>query len=197
MTPQFDRLAKRFLGTTSPFPVRGRDAALDEVAAFVEGGSGVLLLAGEAGIGKTRLAMDALRRAEQNGATVVAGSCLDLQEPSPYMPFINAWDEHLRGGGSGENPFLTFGPSAGPQEDTLRLFRHVESSLADMANGGTAAVLIDDLHLADESSLRLLHFLARASRTRRFLVVATCRDEKLETRNPPAGISSRISSASA
>jgi serine/threonine protein kinase/tetratricopeptide (TPR) repeat protein len=184
MTPRSDRLARRFLGAQTPLPVRGRDAALDEVTAFVDGGTGVLLLAGEAGIGKTRLAMHALRRAEQQGATVIAGSCLDLQEPAPYMPFIDAWDDHVRSGGLSDNPFLTFAPSAGPQEDTLRLFRHVESSLAEIANGGAATVLIDDLHLADESSLRLLHFLARSSRTRRLMVVATCREEKLETGTP-------------
>jgi predicted ATPase len=166
--------------------VRGRRSALEQIDEFVDAGSGVLLLTGEPGIGKTRLALHALQRAENEGATVLAGSCLDLREPAPYMPFIDAWDDHLRHGGNGASdvPFLTFEPSGAAQEDALRLFREVEASLAKIAGAGSAAILIDDLHLADESSLRLLHFLARASRTRRFLLVATCRVERLETGTP-------------
>lgn len=182
------RIARRFLGTPQPTPVRGRPEALATVDAFVAGRSGLLLLVGEAGIGKTRLAVHALECAEDAGTTVLGGSGLDLQDTAPYMPFMDAWSDHARGQGADENaiPFLEFAPTQGgaPQEDTLRLFRAVETSLAAIAGQRSAALLIDDLHLADESSLHLLHFLARASRTQPFMLVATCRSEKLEAGTP-------------
>jgi tetratricopeptide (TPR) repeat protein len=182
------RAARRLLGTERPPALRGRSAALEALEDLVRAGAGTLLLIGEAGVGKTRLAVEAARLAEAQGALILAGVSTSLEGKAPYAPFVDAWVDHQRvaGPGAAENPFVTFLPvqGAGPEEEKLRLFQRVERSLAEMGRRGAVLLLLDDVHEADESSLHLLHYLARATRTQPWTLVATLREEEIRVGTP-------------
>jgi DNA-binding SARP family transcriptional activator/tetratricopeptide (TPR) repeat protein len=179
-------VARRLLGTDHPRPVRGRARALAEARAFAEAGRGALLIVGEAGAGKTRLAVEAARLLAEGSAVILAGLGSDVAGAAPYTPFVDAWTDLLRVQPGATSPFASFGPTPGgsAQDDRLRLFRAVEQSLAELAGGGTVCVLIEDLHEADESSLHLFHHLARAARHLPLALVGTLRAEGLRGGHP-------------
>jgi len=177
----YANIARRLTGTSSPPPIRGRAEELARVAEFVAGDAGVLLITGEGGVGKTRLAVEAARLAGERRAVLLAGTCTELEGMAPYAPFVEALTRGFRAEGlpAGDNPFADFQPSPGGsmEEAQLRLFQAVETALGRAAPARCVLILVDDLQLADESSLHLFHYLARATRTLRLLLVATCRDE--------------------
>lgn len=179
-------VAARLLGTSEPRPIRGRARALAEARAFSESECSALLIVGEAGAGKTRLAVEAARFCAERGAVVLAGLGYDFEGAAPYTPFVDAWADLLRVQPGAANPFLSFEPTPGgsAQDDRLRLFRAVEQSLVELAGDGTACVLIEDLHEADESSLHLFHHLVRASRQLPIRLIGTLRAEGLRPGNP-------------
>ncbi len=195
-TTGWARVARRLLGSTNPPKTRGRIDTAAVVREFAEGSSGVLLLVGEAGIGKTHAAVEGARIAAEAGAVLFCGAALEFERSAPYAPFIDAWSDFLRTAGLGpeENPFLAFSvsPSANPQEDKLRLFQTAQRSLETLAAGRPVYFILDDLHFADESTLHLFHYLARATRTTSLLLVATCREEELALNAPLHGLVSGI-----
>ncbi|WP_214408176.1 ATP-binding protein, partial [Pseudonocardia lacus] len=142
------------------------DAAAAEVAA---GGVAVVLLGGEAGIGKTRL-VDAVTA--ELPWTVLAGGCVELgAEGLPFAPFVAALrgrdadldpDERVR-----LAPLLpgTAAPGAAPDEQSRpRLFEGVLALLTRLARERPVALVVEDTHWADRSSLDLLDFLVRNQR---------------------------------
>src|SRR5215210_3239842 len=75
-----------------PLVGREREQALlrDQLAAALAGEGGLVLIGGEAGIGKTALAEALLREAAEQGALVPVGRCYDLSETPPYGPWAEA-----------------------------------------------------------------------------------------------------------
>jgi len=77
----------------------GREAELteleDALVAAVRGEGGMLLLAGDAGIGKTRLAGEAAARARGLGMTVLSGACSESAMAMPYLPFLEALGNYV------------------------------------------------------------------------------------------------------
>jgi DNA-binding SARP family transcriptional activator len=181
------RLARRLLGSAEPTPVRGRGDELARVASAVDARAGVLLVLGEAGAGKTRLAIEAARLAGDAGAVVLGGAALE-EGGALFGAFVEAWTDHLRATGQPSNasPFVAFTPTPGGalQEDKLRPHPAVEQSIASLAGGRPVVLVIDDLQWADESSVHLFHNLARATRTMPLLLVATCRTEDIAVGRP-------------
>lgn len=177
----WETVSQRILGTNNPPRIRGREDLVAKLAGAIE--CGTLLLAGEAGVGKTRLALEFAQQCYEKGASVLAGMGYEFEGIAPYTPFVDAWSQHLRACGLPEslNPFLSFQPvpGASAQEDRLRMFQAVERSIVELAGNGTVCVLIEDLHWADESSLHLLHHLARATRHLPLQIVATFREEEV------------------
>ncbi|MFB6831170.1 ATP-binding protein [Streptomyces hydrogenans] len=76
-------------------PLYGRDALLTELTG--EGEHPVVLVGGEAGLGKTRLVGHAARRLAERGAVVLWGATHDAEGPTPYGPFVEALDDWLSG----------------------------------------------------------------------------------------------------
>ncbi len=178
----WQRAARRLLGKMDPAPLRGRDSARAAVEAFVREGSGVLLILGESGVGKTRLAVEGARLAQERGALVLSGAGFEFERLAPYALLIEGWSDHLRALElpPEENPFLRFTPeSVDPQQDQRRLYESVRRSLASLAEGRPIYWILDDIHLADPSTLHLVHFLARATRSESLMLVATGRDEDM------------------
>src|SRR5215212_5996934 len=81
-------------------PLVGRDAELAallrRLADAGRGQGGVALLAGEPGIGKTRLLAELAERARRDGWRVLAGHAYDTEGMPPYLPFLEALRAHLR-----------------------------------------------------------------------------------------------------
>ncbi len=167
--------------------IAGRRRELALVRQHLESGSGLLLVAGEAGMGKTRLAGTAVTLAKGD-VFVASGSCLPLSTEVPLLPVadvlraVHAVDEggwvmealaacpaFVPGSLRHLLPELE-GPDlvAGPHDDMSRqrLFVAVEMTLAALAGVRPLAVLVEDLHWADSATLDLLeHVVARGTTT--------------------------------
>ena len=155
----------------------------------------VVLLAGEPGIGKTRLAEEAVLRADRGGVEVAWGRCSEEGAPS-FWP----WVQVLRGllaGVSAERLLAVLGPDAPELAQLLpeltelvgappavldvevvrfRLCHAVSGLLHRLAVGRPLLLVLDDLHWADAASLRLLSILGGTVRGARLLVVGTYRE---------------------
>ena len=181
----YGRAARRLLGTAEPAPLRGRAGSLLLFESLVEQGSGSLVLLGERGVGKTRLAVEGARIAQEAGAVVLCGT-FEPAGPTPYRCFSDAFAEYQRAGGTaGQDPFSTqVRDLIAPETEKARLFEAVKVQLAAIAGGRPLYLLVDDLHRADESSANLFHFLARAARPLKLMLVATCREDAVHSGAP-------------
>lgn len=175
-----------------------------EVAAFRHaltragtGRPGVLLVGGDAGVGKTRLVKHLRRIAQDDGATVVVAHCVDLGEIGiPYLPFTEALTRLREEGGPvdaaiRERPALArlLDPgAAGPSDDVaerLQLFDGIACCLAASGREGAPLVLVlEDLHWAEPSTRDVLRFLVTRLRMENLLIVGTYRTDDLDRRHP-------------
>jgi len=163
----------------------GRDreqAALrDHLAATLAGRGGLVLLGGEAGVGKTALAEWLLAAAVTQGAQVLVGRCYDLTETPPYGPWAEALARIHRGDDQPAPPDLVEGAGAASQ---AALFVQVRDYLAALAATRPLVLLLDDLHWADPASLDLLRVLARGLADQPILLLATYRADEITRRHP-------------
>lgn len=181
------RASQRLLGVADPPPLRGRKPQLDSATALLAHGSGVLVLLGEAGVGKTRFAIELARVAQQRGTSVLAGSACTLHPSAPFAPFAAAFaDEAREVPTAPPNPFEAdaSAPALQPDAERTRLFGAVAHAIAAAGRGGPVLLLLDDLHAADESSLNLLHYLALRAATLQLTVIATCRETAIRAGAP-------------
>ncbi len=168
-------------------------AALDEAW----GGRGRLVaILGEAGIGKSRLIAELAIETAHRGGRVLLGRSYESDQILPFGPWVNA----LRAGGVPHDaealrglgpvwrtelgrllPELTGPevPSGAGAADYRQLFESVGELVGHLAARQPLLLVLEDLHWADETSLRLLAFLARRIRAWPVLVVATAREEEL------------------
>jgi DNA-binding CsgD family transcriptional regulator len=192
-------------------PLVGRAAEIDELAALVRlpggagtdaGAGGVVLLSGDAGVGKTRV-LDELRdQAERAGWRTLVGHCLDFGDSAlPYLPFTEILGRLAQEspafvtGLSDRHPAvrhllpgqrLLFGQDGAEPEEVERteLFETVHAVFERLAESGPLLVVLEDLHWADQSTRDLLGFLFQ----RRFVgpvgVVASYRSDDLHRRHP-------------
>jgi DNA-binding CsgD family transcriptional regulator len=128
-----------------------------------------VLVAGEAGIGKTRLATELAGRARGAGFEVLVGRAIDLVGTElPYQPFVEA----LRPVGK---PRQVGDQTAGSQ---LRVFEETLALLANRAAAAPVLLVLEDLHWADTSTLDLVVFLAHNFDDRPILLLATIRADE-------------------
>lgn len=159
----------------------GRDRLLDRLGALVaralDGERVTVFVAGEAGIGKTSLVRAAVAAGGQ-GAQTAWGTCIDVDGAPGYWPWSQALDGLVRGVGvdharrlAGEDVSMltSIVPSLGAashgetsQQARLLLMDATSRFLATLAAERPVVVVLDDLQWADESSLALLDFVARA-----------------------------------
>ena len=151
----------------------GRVRELGELERAVDatraGSGATILVAGEAGIGKTRLASELARRARDAGFEVLLGRSIDLVGTElPFQPFVEA----LRPLGQ---PLRADGSTPGSQ---LRVFEDTLARVTDRAATAPVLLVLEDLHWADTSSLDLLVFLAHNLDDRQVLLLATYRADE-------------------
>jgi DNA-binding CsgD family transcriptional regulator/tetratricopeptide (TPR) repeat protein len=153
-----------FVGRVPELGALGR--ALD--AARVGKGA-TALVAGEAGIGKTRLASELAARARGAGFEVLLGRSIDLVGTElPYQPFVEA----LRPLGAFQQ---VDGRTAGSQQ---RAFQETLALLGERAAAAPVLLVLEDLHWADTSTLDLVVFLAHNLGDQRVLLLATYRADE-------------------
>src|SRR5437764_4499882 len=198
MLPDAGRLP--FVGRHSVWPM------LEHAWAEVRGrGQGLVLLGGEPGVGKTRLAAEFARRVHSAGAVVLAGRC-DEEIGFAYQPFLGALahcavhlqPEALRrilgplGGElrrlrpelAAEVPGLPE-PLAGDENtERYRLFNAVGGWLSALSEDASVVFLIDDLQWATMPTVLLLRHLLRSTEPMRVLFIATYRDTELARADP-------------
>jgi DNA-binding CsgD family transcriptional regulator/tetratricopeptide (TPR) repeat protein len=184
----------------------GRDAEVARLTAALEraaaGRPAILVVAGEAGVGKTRLVAELLGEAGERGAVALSGGCLDVGEGVlAYAPLVEALRplvgvldaaelERVLGGARGELARLVpelGSPDGGrPPEAPLapmRLFELLLGVLHRLAERGPVLLVVEDLHWADQSIRDLLGFLVRNLRGGVALVL-TYRSDELHRRHP-------------
>jgi DNA-binding CsgD family transcriptional regulator/tetratricopeptide (TPR) repeat protein len=156
---------------TEVFVGRARELAeLERALEATRRGGLTVLVAGEAGMGKTRLASELVRRARKVGFEVLVGRSIDLVGTElPYQPFAEA----LRP--LGELPRV-HGPPAGSQ---LRVFDQTLALLSQRAAAEPVLLVLEDLHWADTSTLDLVVFLAHNIHEHQVLLLATYRADEL------------------
>ena len=167
------------------------------------------LVAGEPGIGKTRLAAQVAAAAHGEGATVVFGGCDDGAGVAfqPWARALGAWCAAVDGDVLAER----VGPLGGelarivpslasrvaglappllsdPESDRLRLFEAVAELLGAIGRVTPVVLVLDDLHWADAPSLLLLRHVLRSTVATRLLVLATYRDTDLDRTHPLAAL---------
>ncbi len=156
-----------------------------------EGHGGVLMVSGEAGVGKTRLCEGLLAEASSSGWSTMRGAAREEEGPLPYGPIAEALDRllaarpdlalSLTSAAQAELARVTAASPAQPTDpepraDRQRIFSSVAQVFARAAGERGAVLLLDDLHAADEATLQLVHYLARTARYQRLLIVMSFRD---------------------
>jgi len=183
---------------------RADDLAALAVAVGVPSGlpsSTAVLLAGDAGVGKTRLLAELVARALERGWRVLRGNCLDLGDSTlPYLPFTEmfgrlAVDEPpladlLLSDGLGLARLMPgrrrLGAAGDPSVDRVEraeLFDTVEQSLRRLAADAPLLIVVEDVHWADPSTRQMLSFLF-ARRIPGATIVASYRSDDLHRRHP-------------
>ncbi|MBV8993271.1 MAG: adenylate/guanylate cyclase domain-containing protein, partial [Pseudonocardiales bacterium] len=179
----------------------GRDGELDRLGQlWKEAAAGelrVVLVAGEPGVGKTRLAAELARRVHDEGAMVLAGRC-DEDLGVPYQPFVETLRHFVdhgellagrlgRYGGElarlvpevgGRVPALPPPLRSDPETERYWLFDAVASWLVAASTDEPVLLVLDDLHWAAKPTLMLFRHVVRA-RGGRVLVLGTYRDSEL------------------
>jgi DNA-binding SARP family transcriptional activator len=185
----------------------GRERELTEFrAAFDDALAGrmwLFLIAGEPGIGKSRLAAELTSLAQARGGRVCWGRCWEAGGAPAYWPWVQALRAYIRESdeerireelapGAADIaqmlpelrelfPDLPPAPSLDPEGARFRLFDSTASFLRAAGEAQPIMLVLDDLHAADKPSLLLLEFLARSLREARIVVVGAYRDTETDT----------------
>lgn len=186
----------------APLVGRARERhALEEAwSVAMDSGPRLALVAGEAGVGKTRLVAELARSLHERGATVLAGRC-DAGLAVPYQPVVEALAHHVRHA-EAAGPVDRLGPApeqlarihpplaevvgtepapgTDPQTDRYRLFEAVTGWLRSLSRASATLLVLEDVHWAAETTLLLLRHLLRAGDLDRLLLVATYRHTDLD-----------------
>ena len=182
----------------------GRGVELDRLDAIMSvvagGGSEVVLVAGEAGVGKSRLMQELAGRARVRGFRVAFGRCVEFGEEiwplAPLREIVACLADELDGesfelvmGGAWRSlgrlvPEIGGDQVAEPPVAGDRLCELVVGVFRRLAQRGPLMVVMDDLHWADSTTRTLLSLLARAGGLGPILLVGTYRGEELHRRHP-------------
>ena len=180
---------------------RRSGAELDALLRAATGpdGTRMVLLSGDAGVGKTRLLTEALAELAREGWHTLVGHCLDFGDTSmPYLPFAE-----MLGQAADAVPDLADGAAAHPalsrlryqsqvdpagsvadRSDRAEVFEAVYALLEELALDGPVVMVVEDAHWADASTRDLVSFLLSRRLRGRFLCIVTFRSDEMHRRHP-------------
>jgi pentatricopeptide repeat protein len=186
-------------------PLAGRRSELRRLlgvcSSVADGRGRIVVLAGEAGIGKTRLAAELAVHAQRQGFDVLHGRA-EREGVTPYQPFVEAIRHALRerpAAGCGIDPTLhpelaelarlvpELRPTVAPSDDPAhtdpelrrhRMFTAVGAVLSALVAERPLVLVLEDLQWADAATLLLLRHAVRGSLAERLLIVATLRSDE-------------------
>ena len=194
----------RVRGSTSPneapFVGRSRESSLlrDWWASVRDGDGRLLLVDGEAGIGKTRLVVELARAVEQE-VLVLWGRC-DEGPITPFQPFAEALGRYFRALSADrisqmpnwqlaelsrlvvrlrEHAPLLEEETGDPESERYRFFEAVAATLNELSSGGTMLLVVDNLHWADQPTLLLLRHVLRSIDAARIGIVGMYNDTEV------------------
>ncbi len=192
------------------FPLVGREsekaalvAGLDQALA---GRGSLVMIAGEPGIGKTRLTADVLSEARRRGIYCLVGHCYEMEGAPPYVPFIEmleysarhvppaAFRAALGDAASGVSKLMPElrtmfddvpePPPLPPDQQRRFLFNAYLAFVERSCRDAPIAVVLEDLHWADEPTLMLMQHLVAGSGSMPLFTVGTYRDVELGVTRP-------------
>jgi DNA-binding SARP family transcriptional activator len=195
----------RRTGPSSSLPFVGRveeQASLNQaLEAAMRGTSLMVTISGEAGVGKTRLVEECLRRTSVPGLAVLRSRCYVREEALPYQPLIDALRAYLPTLEPGRLarlddlwlaevvklvpelhgylPHLPLSPALFPEQERNRLFEGLAQFLAHLSQDAPLVFFLDDVHFADQPTLELVHYLGRRLAHTRVMLVIALRQEEL------------------
>jgi predicted ATPase len=195
-------------------PFVGREAELGSLRSAFDDAhaarSRIVLLSGEPGIGKTRTALEAVGEAQRGGMHVLRGHCREGEARPPLAPWVQVVRAYL---GNGEPhdaavvadlaPVVSeiraclpdLRPPLEPSAARRRLFEAMGTLLANAASRRPLLLVLEDLHAADATSLRLLASLPSTLSGARVLVLGTYRDTELRRGHALATVLAELAQA--
>jgi DNA-binding CsgD family transcriptional regulator/tetratricopeptide (TPR) repeat protein len=196
-------------------PLVGRAAELDRLAGLVgvpatpgaaPTADGAVLLAGDAGVGKTRLLAELRDRAQTAGYRVLVGHCLDFGDSAlPYLPFSEAFGRLATEAPTLARSLVEAGPAiarlmparrvipeqSAPADDESQvhldrpdLFAAVHAALELLGRAEPLLLIVEDVHWADRSTREMLSFLFSRRFDAPVAIVASYRSDDLHRRHP-------------
>jgi DNA-binding CsgD family transcriptional regulator len=194
--------AQRIMSIVSSKPVIcrvlvGRQGEVASLHALIDhagkGHGQLVLISGEAGIGKSRLAAEVKTQAQAHGFLALQGSCFPTDRSAPYAPLLDLL---------GSSPAVNLEPlvrelallhpglvplASGetqlrpldPEQDKRRLFLSLTQFFTGLASKQPVLLTFEDLHWSDETSLEFLHHLARRCANLPVLLVLTYRNDEM------------------
>jgi DNA-binding SARP family transcriptional activator/tetratricopeptide (TPR) repeat protein len=183
------------------------DLLRERLDAAAEGRGGLVLLAGEPGVGKTRTAAEFARHASELGASVLWGRCHERAGAPPYWPWLQAIRSHVSSCPP-DRLRAELGPCAGviaevvpevserlgsveppakltdERQARFRLLDAITQFLRRMGDRRSLVLVLEDIHAADAASLALLEFVAADLGTSRLVVIGTYRDVEVDRSHP-------------
>ena len=177
----------------------------------IAGRGSIVLIRGEPGVGKTRLAQELVLEARKAGMFDATGRCYEMEGAPPYIPFIEMLQQAMRRfdllGFSPSAFRVTLGENAGeiakilpelrrmyddippplelpPEQERMYLFNSMREFLERVSRTVPQLQILDDLHWADDATLMLLQHQAQYQDKMAVLTVATYRDIELDAARP-------------
>lgn len=182
-----------------------RAALVAHLEAAVDGMGGLVLIEGEAGVGKTRLLQEIARDAQWRGFLVLWGRCHQAASAFPFAPWVEAlqagisplrveqWSRlvdriwlqvlyPLLPALAAALPRLPPAPRVEPEREQERLIHAVAEFLAAWSQAVPLVLVLEDLHWADEDSLKMLAAVGSRLRAQRVLVAGSYRGDEARSR---------------
>ena len=207
--------ARPAVATASEFaertPFVGREAEraeLRRLVAQVKAGTGALvMIGGEPGVGKTRLAEELAIRCARDGFATFTGHCYEMAGAQPYVPIVECYEQALAEAPSPQ-AFRTFlGDEAPeiarlvpklrqlcpdippplelpPEQERRYLFNGIWEVMARTARAQPVLFVLDDIHWADEPTMLLIQHLAERIADVPILIVGLYRDSEVDVGRP-------------
>ena len=173
----------------------------------IAGRGGIVLIRGEPGVGKTRLAQEVVLEARARGMGDQTGRCYEMEGAPPYIPFIEMMQNAMRADPGAFR--VALGENAGemakilpelrrvyhdippplelpPEQERMYLFNSMREFLERVSQVVPLLLVLDDLHWADDATLLLTQHVAQLQHQMRVLTIATYRDIELDVARPLA-----------